>query len=130
MADGERLIREIWRRWNEGDRGWDPGIVDPELEIRSMLTGRTYRGRAEVEQWMAEIDEQFEQWNLHIDEVEEVAADRFLLTGKLEVRGRQSGVDLDQPLTWVVVLRATRMLLMGVVWGRNTYEAAKAQLDL
>ena len=130
MADGERVIREIWRRWNEGDRAWDPGIVDPELEIRSMLTGRTYRGRAEVEQWIAEIDEQFEQWKLHIDKVEEVAADRFLLTGNLEVRGRQSGVDLDQPLTWLVVLRANRMLMMGVVWGKNTYEVAKAQLDL
>ena len=76
MSDGEQLIREIWRRWNEGDRVWDPEIVDPELEIRSMLTGRTYRGRAEVEQWMAEIDEQFEQWRLHVDELEEVATGR------------------------------------------------------
>ena len=130
MSDGEQLIREIWRRWNEGDRVWDPEIVDPELEIRSILTGRTYRGRAEVEQWMAEIDEQFDQWRLHVDELEEVATDRFLLTGKLEVRGRQSGVDLDQPLTWLVVVRANRMLMMGVVWGRNTYEAARAELGL
>ena len=73
MADGEQVIREIWRRWNEGDREWDPAIVDPELEIRSMLTGRTYRGRSEVEQWMAEIDEQFEEWSLHIDGLDEVA---------------------------------------------------------
>ncbi len=130
MSDGERVIRGIWRRWNEGDRAWDPSIVDPELEIRSMLTGRTYRGRAEVEQWMAEIDEQFEQWKLLIDELKEVAPDRFLVTGKLEVRGRQSGVDLDQPLTWLVVLRADRMLMMGVVWGRNTYEAARAALGV
>ena len=130
MGDGDLVIREIWRRWNEGDRVWDPALTDPGLEIQSALTGRTYRGEAEVQKWIAEIDEQFDQWNLHIDDLDEVETDRFLVTGRLEVRGRQSGVDLDQPLTWLVVLRANRLRMMGVVWGQNTYEAAKAQLGL
>ena len=77
----------------------------------------------------AEIDEQFEQWKLLIDELKEVAPDRFLVTGKLEVRGRQSRVDLDQPLTWLVVLRADRMLMMGA-WAGSTYEAARAALGV
>ena len=69
MADDQKLIRDVWRRWNTGDRRLDPESFDPEFEVHSHLTGDSYRGEERVRTWMAEIDQQFEDWELRIDEI-------------------------------------------------------------
>lgn len=110
MGDGEALIRDVWRRWNEGDREYDPEILDPEIEVHSALTGAVFIGEAGVNTWTAEIDDQFEEWELSIDEIDETETDRFVVRGAVRARGRQSGVDLDQPITWNIELRGGRLL--------------------
>ncbi len=119
MGDGEDLIREIWRRWNAGLREYDPEILDPEIEIHSALTGAVFAGEAGVNAWVAEIDDQFEEWELSIDEIDQLARDRFVARGSVRARGRQSGVDLDQAITWNVELRDGRLVrLMNVIGAR------------
>ncbi len=44
MDEGEQLIRDIWRRWNEGERSPEAVELDPGIEIGSALAGRVYRG--------------------------------------------------------------------------------------
>ena len=117
MSDGEAVIREIWRRWNEGEHAFNPDFVDPDVEIHSALTGRSFAGAAEADRWTAEIDDQFEEWELSIAEVEEVSQDRFVVRGSVRARGRQSGIDLDQPITWHVELRDGRLLRLQNVMG-------------
>ena len=100
----EALIRETWERWNAGER--DPDTLGNGLAegfvVESALTGRVFRGRQGLVDWMAEIDENFGAWNLRIDEIRAVAADRYLVLGGVHMRGRGSGVEFDQPIGWVV----------------------------
>ena len=110
MGDGERTIRDIWRRWNEGERAYNPEIIDPEIEILSALTGQVFRGEEGVTRWVSEIDDQFEAWELAIDEIRESGPDWFVARGSVRARGRQSGLDLDQRITWRVRLRDGRLL--------------------
>ena len=110
MGDGEAIIREIWRRWNEGERRYNPDLMDPEIEIHSALTGQLFHGPSEAERWIAEIDDQFEEWELSIDEVD---ADLAGPVRGPRVRSRPrtaERVDLDQTITWNVELRDGRLV--------------------
>jgi hypothetical protein len=124
MRDGEEVIREIWRRWNAGLREYDPELVDPEIEIHSGLTGRTFTGEAEALEWIAEIDEQFKAWEISIAEVERLSEDEFSARGSIQARGRQSGIALDQPMTWTILLREGRLLRLTNVLVSNAEKGA------
>jgi ketosteroid isomerase-like protein len=110
VSDGDELIRDVWDRWNAGLREFDLEILDPEVEIHSGLTGQVFKGATGVRDWTAEIDEQFEAWNISADEIDRQSADRLVVRGAIRARGRQSGIDLDQPVTWTVDLRDGRIL--------------------
>jgi hypothetical protein len=113
VATGEEFVREIWAQWNSGDREVPTYRLDPEVEIHSALTGgAVYRGYEGVERWIGEIDEQFSDWRVEADTVEELSEGIVLVTGSISMRGRQSGVDLTQPASWIVELRDGRMLTM------------------
>jgi ketosteroid isomerase-like protein len=109
MSDGEELVRRIWAQWNSGDREIYPELVDPEVEVHSELAQRIYRGRDEVAEWIREIDEQFSDWELRIDGIEQVDARTVVVTGSIEMRGRRSGLDLHQPASWLVELKDGRL---------------------
>jgi ketosteroid isomerase-like protein len=76
---------------------------------------------------MAEIDDQFDDWNLSIDTVSSIATDRLLVTGGIHGRGRQSGIDLDEPAAWIVELRAGRLLSIRNFIGREAVAQAPAE---
>jgi SnoaL-like domain len=102
--DLEAQIRETWELWNAGIRDPDAmgqGLTD-DFELSSALTGRTFFGRHGLIDWMAEIDENFDAWNLRIDEIRPAGEDRFLVLGGVHLHGRGSGVEFDQPIGWVV----------------------------
>ena len=98
----EQLVRDLWTRWNSGDREIDHQQIHPDVVVYSAMTGDTFRGREGVKRWMAEIDEQFEDWRLSIDEIRDVADDRLLELGSVHFRGRSSGVEFDQAMGWLV----------------------------
>jgi SnoaL-like domain len=102
--DREAQIRETWELWNAGIRDPDrmgQGLTD-DFELYSALTGRVFNGRDGLIEWMAEIDDSFDAWNLRIDEIRPVGEDRFLVLGGVHLHGRGSGVEFDQPIGWVV----------------------------
>jgi ketosteroid isomerase-like protein len=110
VSDGEQLIREVWGRWNSGVREFDADFLDPQIEIHSALTGRVFKGEAGVREWIDEIDEQFVGWDISIDEIEARSPNQFVTRGAVRARGRQSGIDLEQSLTWTVDVRDGRIL--------------------
>lgn len=110
MGDGEHVIREVWRRWNAGDREPDLETFDPEMEVKSALTGQTYRRAEGFRRWIVEIDQQFEAWELDLDEIHERAPGHYLAHGAIHARGRTSGVGLDQPASWRIDVRDGRIL--------------------
>jgi ketosteroid isomerase-like protein len=110
VVTGEEFVRRIWAQWNSGDRVVRDDQVDPEVEIHSALTQAVYRGRDGARRWMREIDEQFSDWRVELDSIGEPREGVVVATGSISMRGRQSGLDLEQPAGWVVELRDGRLL--------------------
>ena len=102
-------MRRIWTQWNSGDREVRPDQIDPEVEIHSALTNAVYRGHEGAGRWMREIDEQFSDWRIELEGVNELQEDLVVASGSISMRGRQSGLDLVQPAGWVVELRDGRL---------------------
>jgi ketosteroid isomerase-like protein len=109
MAGGEEFVRLIWAQWNSGDREVRADQIDPEVEIHSALTQAVYRGYDGAERWMREIDDQFSDWRVELDTIDEPRDGTVVATGAISMRGRQSGLDLHQPAGWVIEVRDGRM---------------------
>jgi ketosteroid isomerase-like protein len=105
----EELVREAFRRWNSGERTVDPELFCEDLEIHSALTGTVWRGEDGVQAWASEIDDQFERWEVSIDEISAHGEERMAARGWIRARGRGSGMDLDQPASWIVHLSDGRI---------------------
>jgi ketosteroid isomerase-like protein len=102
VADGrQELIRELFDRWNRGIRELRLSEISPDAIVKSTLTGATYKGHDGIREWMAEIDDQFDDWNVTIEEMQDVPPDRVLAIGNVHFRGRGSGVEFDQPIAWI-----------------------------
>jgi ketosteroid isomerase-like protein len=113
QADNLRLVREAFERWNSGDHEIDYETLDPELELYGALastSGVPYRGHAGFRQWLADIDDQFERWEIWVDEMRELDGDRVLGFGGVRMSGRGSGIELDQPFAWLFTFRAGKLL--------------------
>jgi ketosteroid isomerase-like protein len=92
-------ILEITERWNAGDRTHIAEYCDRAVELESPLSsvsGELYRGHAGMEQWMRDLDEQFSEWQVRLDDVREVGT-RVIAVGSVHARGRNSGVEFDLP---------------------------------
>jgi ketosteroid isomerase-like protein len=115
----ERLVRRIFERWNNGERVLPPEEIHTDAVVFSAMTGDTFRGVDAVRSWMSEIDEQFEDWQLTIDEIRSVAEDRLLVLGGVHFRGRSSGVEFDQPMGWIVDFQDGRVRALHNLTGHD-----------
>jgi ketosteroid isomerase-like protein len=100
----ERRLREAFARWNEGEHVIEPDWTHPDLEIVSavgQIGNTSYRGQEGIRQWVADISEAFDEWQLDLQEVTEFAPGRVLGVGTVHLRGRASGVAVDQPCAWI-----------------------------
>jgi ketosteroid isomerase-like protein len=113
-AEREKLIRDLFERWNHGDREVDPAAVDPDAEVHSAMTRATYRGYGGIKDWMAEIDDQFDSWHLSVEEMRDLSGDRVLALGTVRFRGRGSGVEFDQPIGWLIAFGGQRITEMRI----------------
>jgi ketosteroid isomerase-like protein len=129
MEDAEQVVREIWSRWNGGERSANPELIDPEIEIHSDLTRGVFQGTDGLRRWSAEIDEQFDDWNLEIGEVQTLEDGRLLVTGSIHGRGRQSHIDLDEVVAWLVEMRDGRMLRLYTFIGPDGPQRAESEIS-
>ena len=112
-------MRDVFSRWNEGERDFDDAVFEESLTIHSALTGDVYEGVEGLQTWAAEIDDQFKDWNLVVEETEPVSDDRVLVIGEIQMTGRQSGVAIEQPASWVVDLMEGRVAVIRNFLGRK-----------
>ncbi len=104
MSLRSETVRAIFADWNSGSRAV-PAATHPNAELHSALTGATYTGHEGIRRWMSEIDDQFDLWELHGDEYREVGDEGLLVLGEVRMRGRASGLRLEQPLAWLFRFR-------------------------
>ena len=70
---------------------------DPAIELESPLSsvvGEPYRGYAGMEQWRRDVDEQFAEWCMSLDDLREVG-NQVVAIGTVNGRGRASGIALE-----------------------------------
>jgi hypothetical protein len=99
------VVREMNEAWNSGVRDFRrfPDWFDSAVEVRgplSSVSGEPYRGRAGIERWVRDVDEQFAQWTFSPDEIREVG-DTVIAIGTLTARGRESGLALRSPMVLI-----------------------------
>jgi ketosteroid isomerase-like protein len=93
------IVRTLIKQWNAGDRDLarSSEYVDPAIELESPLSslaGEPYRGYAGIEKWMRDLDEQFAEWAINIDDVRQ-AGETVVAIVTINARGRASGVPLE-----------------------------------
>jgi hypothetical protein len=101
----EQRIREGFERWNAGEHTIDPRWMAADIEIHTAvgdLSGTVYRGAAGLKQWVDDMHDVFDEWQLELDEIEEFAPGRVLAVGSAHLRGRGSGLTVDQPCAWLM----------------------------
>lgn len=106
------IVRRAFERWNT-DRDTFIEIVHPEVEISVASTAVTggvpFRGHDGFRRWVATMEESFEVWELCPQTFEE-RGESVLVLGSMCVRGRGSGLELDQEVGWIVDLRNGKLL--------------------
>jgi hypothetical protein len=98
MSQHNVEIMHAWvARWNAGERSGLSEYLDPRAELDSPLSsvaGEPYRGYAGFERWLGDLDEQFAQWRVSLEDVRDVG-DLVVAIGKVNARGRSSNIDLE-----------------------------------
>jgi ketosteroid isomerase-like protein len=101
------LVKRWIDAWNRGERSLPENQVHPDAKVVSRFRPEPFRGRDGFEQWIQEIDEQFQEWRIAVDDWRS-AGDRVAL-GQLHLRGRTGGVEFDQSAAAVVEVSDGRL---------------------
>jgi ketosteroid isomerase-like protein len=125
MAKGNvELVQGWFERWNRGERDFSEDEIHPDMQVMSRLRREPFRGRAGLQDWFAEIDEQFQEWVVIGDEWR-AGDDLVVVLGRVRLRGKESGVGFDQPTGWLFEFRDGRLFrLRNFVRPQEALEAA------
>ncbi len=91
------VVRALVDHWNAGVRSVLTEYLDPAVELESpfsSVSGEPYRGHAGIEQWVRDVDEQFAEWQIELDDVREVG-NTVIAIGSIRGRGRASGIAIQ-----------------------------------
>jgi ketosteroid isomerase-like protein len=94
------LIRELFRRFEAGEFERLFELVDPELEIRNALTGRSVKGMAEVRRAATSRIARGRAWRTSDLKLEPVAGG-ILVTGRVESESAL-GSPIGLPFSWII----------------------------
>ncbi len=87
-AFNRRDLLDAYDDFYTPDFEWFPAITG--------FTGVSYRGREGLEAYLREINDTWEEFCVRFDEFRDLG-DRVVMLGKLEGRGRGSGVPVETP---------------------------------
>ena len=103
------LAQSVFNRWNAGERTFPDEEIHPDVVIRSRILGKAVRGRAGVRRYLREIDEQFDEWTMAIEDWRD-AGDCVAALGHVRLHGRRSGVAFEQPVGILFEIRGGQLL--------------------
>jgi ketosteroid isomerase-like protein len=113
VPDGDfEVIRRSWAAFSRRDEEgmfaeFHPDIV--AVPFGAVMEGKSYRGVEEVRHWWRhEIQATWETFQVFPEEFRRVG-EKILVTGHWHARGKESGVVLDIPATWVIEVRDGKM---------------------
>jgi ketosteroid isomerase-like protein len=109
MTDDDfEVVRRAWAAASRADEGGMLEEFHPEVvavPFGAAMEGKSYRGPEEVMGWWRdEILASWEFFQVHPEKFRRVG-EKILVTGRWNARGKESGVELDIPASWVVEVR-------------------------
>jgi ketosteroid isomerase-like protein len=115
MEDGRaELIRKAIDAFNSGEIDRMLEYCDPEVEIADPeRTGTTWRGRDGYRAFIKEWIENFDEYRVEIEEIEQ-NGDRFFVRLTQRGRGAGSGIEFALPIHYAVTVRNDKMLRMDI----------------
>src|SRR5436190_3522882 len=98
-CDRVQMARGLIELWNSGDRsvGKFEQFLHPAIELESPLSsiaGEPYRGYAGMDGWVRDLEEQFVEWSVAVDDVRQVD-DQVIAVVTVTARGRASDISLQ-----------------------------------
>jgi ketosteroid isomerase-like protein len=113
----EREVRTGYEAWNRDDMEAATAFADPEIEVyvaqeADLPVGldEVYHGPDGYCQAMEEWADAWRNWRVEVEDVIEVAQDKFLVAGRHFGEGRASGVKLEQWSAALYTMRRGKIL--------------------
>ena len=102
--------------------------LDPHVEIRTAIIGgaegKVYRGHDGARKWAADGEESFGEIKWEVREFRDLG-NRVLALGRVQARGRGSGLELDSPTGWLCTVRGGKLVKIdGFLSREEALEAA------
>ena len=82
------------------------------------LEGRVYRGHEGVRRWLEDLARDWEYFEPCYEEYRDLG-DRVLILGHWRARGRASGVESEQPGTWLYEMKGGKVVRMHTFTDRD-----------
>lgn len=105
----EELIHQVVDATNRNDADAFVATLSPDVEWEDSLFWtegrRTYRGRAEVREWLGRVQEPWDELQMHVEEITDASDGRLFLGLGLTARGKESGAETQLrfwTVSWIV----------------------------
>lgn len=101
------VVREVVQAFRDHDVARLRSLFGEDSEFRSVITGAggdIYRGLDEIEGYMRDVEDAFEDWHSEDETYVDAGGGRVALLYRIVGRGKGSGVPIDQPIAilWTV----------------------------
>jgi ketosteroid isomerase-like protein len=100
------FAQNVLSRWNAGERRFPDEEIHPDVVVVSRILGKAVSGRAGVRRYLREIDEQFDEWTMSIEDWRD-AGDCVAAFGHIYLHRspRSRSLPLEQPRDTRVAVR-------------------------
>jgi ketosteroid isomerase-like protein len=108
------IVRRVFDAFNRRDIAAFLELLDPDVEwvpILAVLEGRVYRGHGDIRRWIDDLATDWEFFEVCYEDLRDLG-DRVLVSGHWRARGRASGVELENPGTYLYEIKNGRVVSM------------------
>ena len=110
MSDNVDIVRGLHEAWNRGEDLVELGLIDEDIEYVNppdAMEPGTRRGRDGWKRAVRMIFESYDDAHIEVERILD-AGERVVVLATLQVRGRGSGMHMQQPQGYVWTLRDGR----------------------
>lgn len=113
-ADTGSALDAVRRIYDEFERQGEAlaALLHPAFEARMetiFLDGKTYKGLRGFKKWRSDMEELFEEERFQPEGIRFAAGDRWVVLGRLQIRTKDDGDELDLPLAHVFEQRDRKL---------------------
>jgi ketosteroid isomerase-like protein len=108
------IVRRVFDAFNRRDIPAFLEFLDPDVEwvpVLAVLEGRVYRGHEDIRRWIKDLDTDWEFFEVYYEELRDLG-DRVLVSGHWHARGRASGVEVENPGTYLYEIKGGKVVSM------------------